>query len=160
RRTEKGPCARELHRMSARPGELVPVACDGLDERGVLSAVAAHVASAAQGTLFLEGADGLTAQGVAFVQRALASTWSAAADSGASASGPYRRRPELRVEPAALALSVNARDAAERLAAAGYVVHVPPLRERKEDLAAHCYALLSRFGRSDVVADFLYLLAL
>ncbi|WP_437305717.1 sigma 54-interacting transcriptional regulator [Sorangium sp. So ce388] len=159
--TGKEVMARAIHALSGRPGELVAVNCGALPRELVEGELFGHrkgafsgatedrpglVRSADRGTLFLDEIGDLPAPAQAALLRVLQ-------EQEVRPVGATRPvRVDLRVVAAThrplkrlAALGEFRADLLARLS--GYVVELPPLRERREDLGLLLGALLGRAAR-------------
>jgi hypothetical protein len=148
---ERERCARALHTWSARPGRLVRVDGVGLDASTLREIIHHVVEDAHEGTLFLDGIDGLAPEEIARTESLITEVIH-----GASDGGPYRSLALCSID-VRLVLGVRRAPLPDLAEAPRYVVSIPPLRERKEDIRALCHATLQRLGRAEVEMDFNFL---
>jgi hypothetical protein len=145
RGSERVRCAQVLHEWRYRRGPFVAVDCAARSAGEILAFVEAT--GAEPGTVLLDNADGLEHADVAYLSHAL-STAGRAPEASSGRGGPYRTRvsaPDLAAAPDIVVGLVDASRPASELASPKppYVLSLPPLRERKEDL----YALVRRLVR-------------
>jgi len=155
--TGKERAGRAIHAASGRPGPLVAVRCAAFPERDLEGALFGHVRGAHPaavddrdgtlraadgGTLFLDELADLAPAGQAALVRALRD--GAVVPVGATAPVPLDVRivaASCRDLPTLIRDGRFREDLYARLA--GYTLHLPPLRERREDLGLLIAALLA-----------------
>jgi DNA-binding NtrC family response regulator len=152
--------ARWIHELSARDGVFVAVNCAALPEHLVESELFGHVrgaftgaaharrgliAEAAGGTLFLDEVGDLPAPAQAKLLRVLEDQVVRAVGAAAGEHVDFRVISATNVDlRAAIGRGAMRADLAARLLSVE--LHLPPLRERREDLPALCRHLLGRAG--------------
>jgi DNA-binding NtrC family response regulator len=154
--TGKEVLARWIHELSGRDGGFVAVNCAALPEQLVESELFGHVRGAAQarrgliaeaagGTLFLDEVGDLPAPAQAKLLRVLEDQVVRAVGAASGEHVDFRVISATNLDlRAAIARGAMRADLAARLLSVE--LHLPPLRERREDLPALCRHLLGRAG--------------
>ncbi len=132
--TEKLRVARQLHAYSQRRGGFLAMPAGDGDHRALAWAVAGRVTQGCGGTLYLDDAGDLGPEDIVALERMLASA------------------------QAGLVLGVGANRVGGETDP--YVVAIPPLRDRKEDLRALVHATLHGLGASQIDVDYPFFLGL
>jgi hypothetical protein len=156
RGSERVRCAQLLHRWRYRPGSFVPVDCAGRSAAAILAFVKAT--ETLPGTVLLDNADGLEHAHVAELAHAL-SMAGHRPECSSGRGGPYRTQvsaPHLAAAPDIVVGLVDPSRPASALVSPKppYVLSLPPLRERKEDIYAHVRRIVRDRGHEEVAFSF------
>jgi hypothetical protein len=162
RGSERVRCAQLLHEWRYRRGPFVTVDCAGRSAGAIIAFVDATRTE--PGTVLLDNADGLEHVDVAELARAL-STVGRSLEGSSGSGGPYRTRvsaPDLAASPDIVVGLTDASRPASELASPKppYVLFLPPLRDRKEDLHAHVRRIARARGHAEVAFGFGFMLGL
>jgi hypothetical protein len=132
--TEKLRVARQLHAFSNRRGGFLALPGGETDHHALAWTVAGRLTEVSGGTLFIDAGDALGPEEVGALERMLASA------NAALVLGVGANRPASDSDP--------------------YLVTLPPLRERREDIRALAMAALARLNAPNVDLDYAFLLGL
>jgi hypothetical protein len=161
RGAEKERCSLQLHEWRRREGAFVRIGCAGRSFPSIAAILAASALD--RGTVLFDDADDLSREDVAEVRHVLDGH---DAPSPTARGGPYRSHANApRRRPIDVDVVIGLRDPTRPAACLAapdpaYVLAIPPLRERKENLRAHTRQILRDLGHPGVALELGFMLGL